>query len=241
MKQQLARKLVPVIACLTFALALPLVLAAEDEIDPILQYYWKKAGETAVRLDPTQYNISYSYTARTLFQDVDGEGRKAITDSLVTDFYYTGGQLDSAKVRTGEEKLLKKLNLTVPKLFEDFYYLNFFPNDTGGEELDIGLITDSTAKAQPDGLVVIDRKNYHLRKLYLYYPNVPGHLRQTRSYRFTLQQGFVFPDSVWEVGVVEAVFGLEDYRIETGISDIKVTIPDRHDSSGLEPDTGRSN
>ncbi len=241
MKEQLVSKLVPVIVFMAVVLALPLDLAAEDEVDPVLEYYWEKAGETAIRLDPTEYNISYSYTATTLFHDVDGHGEKVKTDSLLTDFFYTGRQLDSAKVRSGEEKLLKKLSLAVPRLFEDFYYLNFFPNDTGGEELAIGLITDSTAVAQPDGLVVIDRKNYHLRKLYLYYPDVPGHLRQTRSYRFTLEQGFVFPDSVWEVGVVEAVFGLENYRIETGITNIQVTISDRNASPEAEPDAGRSN
>jgi hypothetical protein len=61
-----------------------------------------------------------------------------------------------------------------------------------------------------------------LRWLYLYYPSTSGVERLTRSFRFTEVEGYVFPDSIWEVGARSGIFSLEYYRLETGIVEIEV-------------------
>jgi len=102
------------------------------------------------------------------------------------------------------------------------YHIHFYPNDTGGLSLAMGFRADSTMPRQPDGLVVIDRTEYYPRCLYLYYPNKPDFKRFTRTFRFALVDGFIFADSISEVAARQGIFSLENYRLETSISDLTI-------------------
>lgn len=193
-----------------------------DEIDPVLRYYWERAGETVLLLNPARPGISYSFMAKSYARQISSHGEIIRTDSMMADYYFSGGTLDSQISRLGGNSRFERLELSFPNVFEIAYHLNLFPNDTGGDDLAIGLTADSADGPLPDGLVIIDRTEYQPRRLYLFYPEKEGYTRFTRSFRLVLVDGFVFPDSILEVGTRIGIFSKENYRLETGITNIQV-------------------
>jgi hypothetical protein len=197
-------------------------VVADD--DPVLDYYWNEAGRATARHNPNVAGQSYAFTAKSYYMTIGKRGRAEATDSMKADYYFTDGALDSQVVDYGDDGKFKNLDLTSPNIFADEYIRNFYPNDTGGS-LAIGFDTDSVGDPRPTGVVLIDRRDYTPDWLYLYYPEKPYHERFTRSFRFTTVDSLVFPDSIWQVGAKQGVLVTEHYRIETGISNIRVGPP----------------
>ena len=198
------------------------VVVAEDGPDPVLQYYWDHARAAYCRTNPDTSGICYSFTAKTYKHSVGEDGAIRKTDSVTQAYFYCGGNLDSVNTVTGDPGKFKRLDLNWPPVFESTYHLSFFPNDIGGPRLALRIWSDSTLEHQPEGLVVIDRNEYFPYSLYLFYPDKSGYRRFTRSFRFSMVDGFVFPDSVWEVATRLGVFFPESHRFETGISNVHV-------------------
>jgi hypothetical protein len=194
----------------------------EDEPDPVLLYYWDHARVTARQTTPDTSDVCYRFTAKTYKRSVTDDGRISKTDSVFQEYFFCRGNLDSVNTVAGDVGKFEGLDLSYPPVFESTYHLSSFPNDTGGPRLAMRIWSDSALGRQPDGMVVIDRNEYFPHALYLYYPDKSGYRRFTRSFRFVMVDGFVFPDSIWEVGTRLGVFYTESYRLETGISDIRV-------------------
>lgn len=212
----------PLIPALLPLLLFSLAAAVDDDIDPVLRYYWEHARVAEKTFDPNVPGVSYRFTAKTYEHSVVRGGIISKTDSLIQTYFYSNGSLDSVRTIRGQAKRFKNLDLTYPSIFENRYHLNLFPNDTGGAKLAIGLRSDSAGSRAPDGLLVIDRYRYFPYSLYLFFPNKGGFSRFTRSFRFALVDDLVFPDSVWEVATQLGIFFPESYRLETGITDIQV-------------------
>jgi hypothetical protein len=196
--------------------------ASDDEPDPVLQYYWDHARAASRKTDPDSSGICYRFTAKTYKRSVAKDGLIRKTDTVVQNYFFRSGDLDSVNTVAGDVEKFERLDLSYPPVFESAYHLSSFPNDIGERRLAIRIWSDSTLGHQPDGMVVIDRNDYFPYALYLYYPDKGGYRRFTRSFRFVVVDGFVFPDSIWEVGTRLGVFSAESYRLETGISDIRV-------------------
>lgn len=201
---------------------------AQDESDPILEYYWNKAARAHERTNPKTAGVSYTLTTRTFFHQVNSRGEIAKTDTVLADVNFNQGRREDSRIVAGDSSRIADVDLSHPDIFVEGYRLNFFPNDTGGSELSIGMTADSSSEGLPDGLIVIDRRSGHLRRMYLHYPDKAGYKRFSRSFRFVEKDGFLFPDSVWEVGVELGFLSSKTYRIETGISEIRVhSVPNR--------------
>jgi hypothetical protein len=203
-----------VIAALAFGLAV-----ADDSV---VQFYWGRARATYPTRDPLLSGAKFSYRARTYYKEMQRESFGKPKDSSIVDYYYSFGNLDSQKVIAGKLSDMPEVDLSSPNPFDTTYVLNSFPNDTGGALYYVGFDNDTSASERPVGLAVIDRNLYYLRWLYLYYPHKSGYQRFTRSFRFTVSEGLVFPDSVWEVVSQNRLFFPVVYRLETGISNIKI-------------------
>jgi len=198
------------------------VVCQESGDDPILDYYWDKACNVMLQVDSVKAKSTYVFRARSFRHRVDSEGHITKTDSLEADHFYSGSTLDSQTVVSGDPERFEDLDLAPFNIYKHAYHLNMFPNDTGGVDLAIGLTSDSTTPTQPDGLLIMDRREFYVKWLYLPYSDKPGYKRYTKSFRFIPVDGLIFPDSIWEVGTKQGVFSSENYRLETGISDIKV-------------------
>jgi hypothetical protein len=172
--------------------------------------------------DPIAHGVNFSYQTTTYYKKLGNLGEISSVDSVKNIYFYSFGNLDSSKTLLPAKHSIPKIDLSVPGIFDSTYILNFFPNDTGGTLLAIGFDSDSTHKSWPSGLVEIDRQKYFPRWLYLYYPDQGGFKRYSRSFRFIDQQGYVFPDSVWEVAVKDGFLFSTSYRLETSISEFKI-------------------
>lgn len=205
-------------------LLLLLVLTSYASVsdDQILNFYCSRADETFKSRDPLDGGVSFSWEAKSYYKLMERKGKVRLVDSAITEYFYSFGNVDSIKKIIPFHKEHFKIDFSYPNVFKGDYHFNFFPNDTGGKEIAIGFDTDSTDQKDPVGLAIIDRDKYYLKWLYLYYPHKKGYKRYTRSFRFTEYQGYIFPDSIWEIKGHLSIFTMEWYRIETGISKIKI-------------------
>ncbi len=197
-------------------------VVAQDEADPVLAYYCRRAAETYGSRNPLERGLTFSYRATTYYMNIGAHGAVARLDSGSVDYYYSFGELDSSNLVVKPENSQKPVDLRFHNVFEGNYEFTFFPNDTGGSDMAIGFDIVDAADTLPVGLAVIDRERFFYRKLYLHYPNKKYYKRFSRSFRFVEYQGYIFADSVWQVGAKKGVFTTEFFRTETGITNITI-------------------
>lgn len=190
--------------------------------DPILSYYCERASQAFVGQNPLESGVSFSFTSTTYYMNVGEHGEITRVDSGITSFYYSFGNLDSTEVILKPRGTQKFVDLSYPDVFSQNYDYYFYPNDTGGTQLAIGFETYTRTDTLPVGVAVIDRDRFSLRWLLLHYPNRAYHKRFSRSFRFAEHEGYVYADSVWQVGAKRGVFTTEFFRVETGISDFRL-------------------
>ncbi len=190
--------------------------------ESVLRFYWNRARAVTAAGDPLDHGARYSYEVTSYYNGIWKLGVVTLEDSLKEIRYYSYGNLDSSTVLVPAAKKSLTGDLTVPRVFDSTYALNFYPNDTGGPEIAIGFETDTSRGDLPVGLVILDRQLYNPRWLYLSYPRKSGYRHYSQSFRFTQVDGFIFPDSVWEVGVIDGILSTRSYRIETGVTNLKV-------------------
>ena len=194
-----------------------------EDIDPVLKFYWSKAGQAAKSLVSDSSGVQYRIRALSYYHRIDKRGRIISTDSLLANYFFTGGTLDSLEVIAGEDNNMTRADFSVFDIFSRPYLIQFYPNDTGGVELAIGFDSDSTRSGEPVGLVLIDRQYYYPRFLYTHYPDTTEFRRYSRSYRFALLDGFLYADSIWVSAVLQGVYSRENYRQETGVQSLSIS------------------
>ena len=196
--------------------------AAQSRDESALRFFWDRARAVLSAGNPDAHGARFSFEATTYYKNVGKFGVATLEDSVKEIRHYSFGNLDSSRIIVAPKKESLRGDLTVPNVFDSQYILNFFPNDTGGPEIAIGFEADSTHYQWPVGLAILDRQLYNPLWLYLTYPHKSRYRHFSRSFRFTRVDGFIFPDSVWEVGVIDGLISTRSYRIETGVTNLKV-------------------
>ena len=189
----------------------------------ILDYYWNKAGDVWQDRRNADSSLAYQVTARSLYKKLDRSGEVSRVDTALITYHFSGPTLDSQVVVEGSEEQFDQVNLLPPNIFAHDYLRNLYPNDDGVGDLAIGIDTDSLDVNVPTGMVLVDRRNYQPRWLYLHYTPEGDYTRFTRSFRFTEHDGLIVPDSVWVVAAKRGVLFTEFFRIETAVTDITVS------------------
>ena len=190
--------------------------------EDVLDFYCNRARAIGDTRDPIRHGLDFSVNTKTYYKRIGGRGEVTQLDSALIEYFYSFGQLDSLKRDSSSTAGDFEFDLSYPNIFEQAYQFSFFPNDTGGEDLAIGFDADTSLQDQPVGLAIINRGGYFLHWLYLHYPYRENYRHYSRSYRFHMQDGFLFPDSIWVVASVDRILSREEFRIETGITKIKV-------------------
>ena len=193
--------------------------------DPVLEFYCTQAASVSAESDPLGNWVKFSLLTTSHYKRVASNGRITSVDTAIVRYWFSSGSLDSQMVDMATSDGMMQQQCSVPDIFNAQYRYTFYPNDTGGELLAIGFDTPKADDSLPVGLVVIDRDSYSLRRLYLYYPHREGYKRFSRCYRVSEREGFLFPDSIWEVGARKGVFSTENYRLETRIDAVSVDRP----------------
>lgn len=196
-------------------------LMAQEETDPVLDYYWTKAATAYGERNLGDLDIPYRVEAVILYKNMNNDGQAISTDSVGLSYFFTGSAVDSQITIFGDAGRLSRFSLQVINVFDSDYRIFSFPNDTGGAGLPIGFDTEA-GSTDPTGFVIIDRNTGYLRWLYLHYSQSPGYRRLSRGVRMADFQGYMFPDSVWEIGARDGFFSSENYRIEARITNVEL-------------------
>ncbi len=199
-------------------------LLSSDE-ESVLQFYRNQARLACAEHSPVEQGVAYSFTATSYYKRRREEGGYRLVDSAVVTYYFTGAQPDSHKAIVPPSNKLKNIDFSYLNVFDLNYRFSFYPNDTGGTVLALGFDTDSLNDPRPDGLAIIDRYDYMLERLYLYYPQKEGYKRFSRIVHFTEYEGYLFPDTIEEVASKAGIFSTDHYHILTHIRDITVYPP----------------
>lgn len=207
---------------LAVTLLLTLSVVAQEEIDEILNHYQKRASEVFNGRNPILSNIQFSFDATTYLKVYNNDNVAIIIDSTIAQYFYSLGNLDSIITKVVPEEKIDSLDINYPNVFLGEYNYNFYPNDTGGEDIAIGYDSYEFDPTVPVGIAIIDRENYFLTHLYMHFMNYKSIDRTSKSFRFKEIEGYVFPDSVWELKSRRGIFSAEYYRIETGINNIEI-------------------
>lgn len=195
--------------------------SSNEKPDDVIEYYWNKASLAFESGDPVAAGLEYKLVAATYYKHIGKNGRVVKIDSATSEYNCRAGQIDSQIVLSGDGSRFADIELLFTNIFDLDYHHFDFPNDTGGNALAIGFETDS-GSTNPSGILVIDRNNYLPQALYLFYSEKQGYKTFSRTFHFMEVDGYIFPDSIREVGAREGVFSTENYRLETSISSIVI-------------------
>lgn len=191
--------------------------------DAVLTHYWRKASEVYERRRNADSTVQYQLTAQSFYKALDRKGEVTRVDTALATYYYSGAHLDSTVFEKGDHDRFAYVDLAPPNVFLSPYLINLFPNDDGISDLAIGLDTEVSDRTTPTGLLLMDRRSYLPRLLYLYHHPEGEFVRFTRSYRFFVFNGLVVADSSWVVASKHGILFQEYFRIETGVTDIVIT------------------
>lgn len=199
-----------------------LTMSNADDSDPILEFYRERANKVYKSRNPFNTGTNYSFTAKTYYYVIEDNGRTKRTDSSISDYYYSFGEQDSVITLVEPKNQHEKLNFDYLNVFESDYQFYFFPNDTGGEEISIGYDSKDFNPEQPVGFVVLNRELFYMKLLHLYYMHERRDQRVSKSFRLIEYEGMIFPDSIWEIKARRGILSVDYYRVETGITNIKI-------------------
>ena len=211
-----------IIAILLMVGSIALLVAAQEETDEILNYYQKRANEVFKSRNPISAGLQFSFEATTYRETYDNDYNTVIVDSTIARYFYSFGELDSIITKVLSEKKIDPVDMSYPNIFDGSYLYNFYPNDTGGEELAIGYDSHDFDSTVPVGIALINRDRYFLTRLYMSFMHDEKIERSSKIFRFIIVEGFVFPDSIYEIKSRRSVFSTEYYRLETAISEIQI-------------------
>lgn len=214
---------IPIIFIILLLFASSLLSQEETSTDPVLDYYIQRAKAVYNSCNPDETGAKYSFIARSYQSELKRNGIIDLTDSSIVKYFFSFGNLDSHKVEISTNGKLDSLGFSYPNLFEKDYEFNFYPHDIGGDKISIGIESDTTKNLQPVGIAVIDRNNYVLRCLYLYYPNKDRYKKYSKVISFIEHEGIVFPDSINTTFLKAGIFSTNHFRLFTVIDSFTVS------------------
>lgn len=196
--------------------------SSAEDIDTILKFYVTEADSAYITSSFWNRPFRFSFQAFTYYKKLGRHGAVTRIDSTAVRYFCTGPVVDSTQILLKPKSDFPEPEFHYPNVFTKDFRHSFFPNDVGNQDLAIGFDVTTPDDALPDGIAVIDRENFELRRLYLYFPKKEGYKRLTRTYRFSEFGEHVFPDSIWEVGATEGIFSADFYRLESKIENIQL-------------------
>lgn len=196
--------------------------ASADEIDPVLKFYITGADSAFTTSSIWNSRVKFSFQAFTYYKKLGRRGVVTRIDSTAIRYFCTGKEVDSTQTLLKAKSIFPESEFRYPNVFTEDFAHSFFPNDVGKQDLAIGFDVIPPDDTLPDGIAVIDREEFILRRLYLYFPSQKGYKRLTRTYRFAEFGEYIFPDSIWEVGAIQGVFSADFYRLESKIENIQL-------------------
>ena len=218
----MTKRFLQIPAALILAAILFISALAQEPTDPVLGFYVTQANKAFEKSELRLEEVRYTFLASSHYKQIGRGGIVERLDTAITRYFMSGSRIDSTQVVVEPTSEMPAPTFAFPNIFAESYIYNFFPNDIGEEDIAIGFDTRGSEDTLPAGLAVIDRAEYKLKRLHLYYQNPDGFKRLTRSYLLKEQNGFIFADSIWELNAKHGVFSTEYYRLDTDIGQLQL-------------------
>lgn len=168
--------------------------AASDDV--VMEYYLENVASVFSRDYLFETEKSFACQVRSIYRRTDYRGELNSIDTALFGLYGHHGKIDSITIvdsaAVGNNRFPGKLGLVRVWEAENSYY--FFPNDTGAGRLAIGYEpVDSEAENPPSGFFNIDRYNFDLLALFVYFPDPPDNERLSRTFSFDRVDSVIVP------------------------------------------------
>ncbi len=183
----------------------------------VISFYWQQAADTFRETMPTETALNYVATGVVLHSVLDSDGGIETTDTLIYNYYFRSGRLDSSVAVLGEFEYPERLDFSFPDIFQSDYELTLYPNDTGGGPLAIGFDNRSDTLAEPIGIVLLDRQHYTLGELLLNFNQRRGHRSYSQRFWFSQIDGLTMIDSLVIVGTIFNRIAPINYRLDVSL------------------------
>jgi hypothetical protein len=190
--------------------------------NPALEYYRSGAEKVMQEQCPLWQSESFSCKAVSRYYRYEDK-KMSFVDSSIAHYFFTGSVLDSVRPIVSSGKKSLRFSFDCPNLFSSQYLFNFYPNDTGGAQIALGVDSPQEADSLPVGVAIINRTTMRPITLFLYYPIKEDYRRYSRTLNFTDTTGPIFPNRIVEIGVRDGLLSTETYRVEIERLELSVT------------------
>jgi len=190
-----------------------------------MRYYVEKIDSVLDESALFNAELKLTFELNSVYNNINYRG---VTDKIDTALFLVNFEnaavasseiLDSSKLK--ENTIPQKLNFVKPWETNCRFY--FYPNDTGAGKLAIGfepLHGDSIGV--PSGLIEINRENYQIKSLYLYYNNLDNYLWLSKTYYFSDEYRNLIPRELIIQGCFYGFFQRRYFRQDLEFKNVKI-------------------
>lgn len=180
-------KVIYVLCLLLIVVLFEIRLSYAGEPDATMQYYLNSVDYIFNKNLIFNTDEEFTYRVRSILEITDYRGRQEDIDTTVFQLFYSDGALDSSRILDSTDMKENTLpdNFNYPQPWKENLMFDFYPNDTGVGELAISF--ESTFLDSTDatiGFFNLDRDNFYLTALFIYYPNPKQHERVSEVFIF---------------------------------------------------------
>lgn len=204
-----------VIVSLLFLIYPVLIFGAEID-DPAMEFYLNKTDSALNNSTLFNDKLQYAVQIKSIYQKISYRGITADSDTAnflieaVDGLFNVSQIVDSSGL---EENIIPFDEIKFIKPWETNCRFFFFPRDTGSGDLAIGFApADTLAKNSPEGMIIINRDNHHLERVYLHYQFVGEFEWLSKTYQFSYENETILLKSLTIQGCYYGFFQRRFFR-----------------------------
>jgi hypothetical protein len=180
---------------LLFSVVLCLVsISYAEDIGSVISFYLDNLDYVFNRNYIFKSDSGFSCNVRSILATTDYRGRPDKIDTTVVKLFFSKGKLDSSKILDSAEikENILPSDFLPQQVWHDSLKFDFYPNDTGSGTLAIGFESNSMDSSDAVvGFVNLNRTDYYIEELFLYYPRPEKYEGISRIYIFDRSGDFI--------------------------------------------------
>jgi len=193
----------------------PVLIHGADIDDPAMKFYLEKTDSVLNGSTLFNNDLKYSVLVTSVYNKISYRGISSELDTAGFFCEFTDGRFVESE--TDDTAAIDENIVTANLRFEKPWELNcrfyFFPRDTGAGDLAIGFApADTLAKTSPEGMIIINRDTYQIKRLYLHYTAIDEYAWLSKTYRFSHDSGTVLLRSLTLQGCYYGFFRRRFFR-----------------------------
>jgi hypothetical protein len=217
------RRCLGLLIILTATAAISLSPAGDD--DYVIRFYLDNIDSVFSKFYLFDAVGSFSCKVNSVVEQTDYRGKLKSVDTAVYHVFITDGRIDSTATIDSVSRLPDDIqdDFRIFKPWRENYAFYFFPNDTGVGRLAIGFEpTADKSNILPTGLLNVNRDDYYIEELLLFYSDYKGNEQYSESIRFARTGPYLSLKDVTNRSVKVAFLGRKYTRQVLEFSDYRL-------------------